>query len=131
MNNAKKAGLAVAALVMAGMLAVSGSGRTASGEPEPKWTGSLKAGNARGIELVNKATFPIQRAMAMALKQAKGGRIWKAELEVENGFLVYTIQVITPQGKALEVVIDANTRNILATGAGDLDELGAPGKEGK
>ena len=92
------------------------------------WKGSLKVEGKKGAELVGLAKFPLQRAIAMAIKQAKGGKTWKAELEVEQGCLVYTVQVITPQNEAKEFVIDAGSAAILAVESGDVEELGAPDK---
>ena len=125
-------GMKVAAM-SAGLAAILMSGLAGPGHAEPEgkktqWKGSLKVEGKKGAELVGLAKFPIQKAIAMALRQARGGRVWKAELEVEQGCLVYAVQVVTPGNAAKEFVIDAGNPVILAVESGDVDELGAPEK---
>jgi hypothetical protein len=107
--------------------AIPGPGRAETGA-KPGWQGSIKVEGKKGAELVRLAKLPLQRAIAIAIRAAKGGKTWKAELEVEKGFLVYTVQVITPGNEAKEYVIDAGNAAILAVEEGDVEELGAPDK---
>ncbi len=50
--------------------------------------------------------------MAIALERVPG-RVIKAELDYDNGILVYEVDVRTTEGHKFEAKIDANTRVIL------------------
>ncbi len=54
----------------------------------------------------------IDQAMAIALQRVSG-QVVKAELEYDNGMLVYEIEIRTAEGHKYEVKIDANTGTIL------------------
>ena len=110
-------------------IAITETGKSALDDKNPSWKGSIKVEGVKVAVLVERASFPIQRAMAIALRHTKGGMIWKAEMEVENGYLVYSIQVITSKKQAMEIVIDAGNSAILAVEPGDVEELGTGEKE--
>ncbi|AFS79443.1 peptidase M4 domain-containing protein [Gottschalkia acidurici 9a] len=55
--------------------------------------------------------IPIEMAIAIALEQVQG-EVIKAELDRENGILVYEIHIRTPYG-VYEVEIDATTGQVL------------------
>lgn len=48
-------------------------------------------------------------------REVQQGKILEAELESENGKLVYEIELLTPEGKILELVFDAATGKHLST----------------
>jgi len=54
----------------------------------------------------------IQEAIQIALNHIYG-QVIKAELDRENGFLVYEVAVISPQGRKYEIHIDAYNGNII------------------
>ncbi len=125
---------AVGGVLVAMALAV-GTGRLWAGEEKKtEAKGSIAVGTLTGDALLAKATVSLQRAVAMALKAAPG-RVWKAELEAEDGFLIYTVQIAVPGGAWKEVNIDAGTGKVLAVEKGDVEEFGKPegaggGKDG-
>jgi len=59
--------------------------------------------------------FPIINiieAIQIALNNVYG-QVIKAELDRENGFLIYEVEIIDPQGRRYEIEIDAYNGNIL------------------
>jgi uncharacterized membrane protein YkoI len=54
----------------------------------------------------------IQDSIQIALDHVSGQAV-KAELETENGRLLYEVTVITPQGIEYQVDVDAYTGNVL------------------
>jgi hypothetical protein len=68
----------------------------------------------------SEAQFPAlakishNQAVSAALKAIRG-RILKTELEDENGFLVYEVEVVRPDKRIMEVMVDAGTGKVLAT----------------
>lgn len=53
----------------------------------------------------------IQEAIQTALNYIFG-QVIKAELDTENGFLVYEVVILTPQGTRYKVEVDAINGNI-------------------
>jgi len=45
---------------------------------------------------------------------AVSGRVLKTELEDENGFLVYGVEVVTPDRTVMDVKVDAGSGKVLA-----------------
>lgn len=54
----------------------------------------------------------IEQAMAIALQRVPG-QVVKAELDYDDGMLVYEIDIRTAEGRKYELKIDANTGAIL------------------
>ena len=54
----------------------------------------------------------IDQAIQIGLQQVPG-QVVKAELEVEDGLLMYEIKIRTNEGHKYEVEIDANTGNVV------------------
>ena len=67
----------------------------------------------------SRANVSMTRAVDIA-SEKRDGRPVEAELEVENGYLVYDVVFATPDGKTTEHVIDAGTGEILASEPDDL-----------
>ncbi len=83
------------------------------------------------------ATVTFEQAAQKAI-EAVPGSVLKTQLEDENGFLVYEIEMVTPDLKVMEIKVDAGSGEVLAMGpdeqddekaeeneAGENDELGA------
>ncbi len=66
-----------------------------------------------------KITF--DQATAKALDAVKGQPL-KMELENENGFLVYDIEVVTAEKAIVEVKVDAGSGKVLAKALDEADE---------
>src|SRR4051794_6817283 len=65
--------------------------------------------NARYASMA-KITF--QQAVDAALSR-QSGKLIKAELQDEDGFLVYNVEVVTPDNKRCEVKVDAGNGSVL------------------
>jgi uncharacterized membrane protein YkoI len=71
------------------------------------------------IEKQAEADFPalakltLDQAVAKAL-DAVQGNVLKTELESENGFLVYGVEVVTPEKAIVDVKVDAGSGKVLA-----------------
>lgn len=60
------------------------------------------------------AKVPLRQALDLGLKAQPGTPI-KVELEVENGFLVYEVEMVAADKKVHEVIVDAGTGKILGS----------------
>jgi uncharacterized membrane protein YkoI len=60
------------------------------------------------------AAIPDARARQLALARTGGGRIIKADIEVEDGVLIYTYEVVKPGTAGVSVLdLDATTGSVL------------------
>lgn len=119
---------AVLALGGAGVAMAAGAnaGTGGGGESqEPSYTGSVSApaeqddateGASSEAEesaaLESLATVTPAQAEAAAVSDVPG-TAGTAELENENGYVVYGVEVTTPDGSVVEVAIDAGTGDVL------------------
>jgi hypothetical protein len=82
-------------------------------KPAPK--GSIRpTGELKPTELPALAKISFQQATAAALKVAPGG-VLKAELEVEDGNLMYSFEIVGADKTITEVEIDAGNGQVLGT----------------
>lgn len=58
------------------------------------------------------AKISLQQAIDAALSR-QSGKLVKAELQNEDGFLVYNVEVVTPDNKRYEVKVDAGNGSVL------------------
>ena len=78
-------------------------------------TASIRpSGEVAAADLPSLAKISFQQALAAALGKAPGSVI-KAELEVEDGNLVYSFLIVGKGKKVTEVEIDAGDGKVLAT----------------
>jgi len=101
-------------------IAVAGMSLADSDETE------IRNGTIR-IEKQSEAQFPSMAKISMeqAVKQALNavqGQILKTELEDENGFLVYGIEVVTADKAIVHVKVDAGSGKILAMDRDQADD---------
>jgi uncharacterized membrane protein YkoI len=97
--------------------------------------GDVREGTIR-IENQVEADFPAMariktdQAMQAALGAVQG-RILKTELEDEDGFLVYGVEVVTPSKTIMDVKVDAGTGKVLAMEKDpeDNDDHGPTGRD--
>jgi uncharacterized membrane protein YkoI len=69
----------------------------------------------------NLATIPVQTAINTAVS-SQGGTVLRAELQNEDGFLVYNVELVVPGDKKVhEVKVDAGTGKILRIDIGSAD----------
>ena len=92
----------VGALIFVSVLGVAGD-----------FTGSIKAGM---FESKRKELAQVKVSMIQAIRTAKkrvDGRVIKAKLDKEDGYLVYEIKILPPRGKKVKVIVDPVTAKIL------------------
>jgi uncharacterized membrane protein YkoI len=108
--------------------------RDAQEEQEPAIKGTIPAPEAKGEE--NKATetkrleglAKIDKAAAeKAALDAVPGEVQKTELNDEDGFVVYDVDVLGKDGKTTELKVDAGDATILAQETEDNDDRGGAG----
>ena len=105
------AGIAGSALILS--LATTGVGLAKSGTNEPI-KGSIRVKRQAEAEFPALAKISMAQAMDAALA-AVPGKVLKAELDDENGFLLYEIEVVTANKTVMEIKVDAGDGKILAT----------------
>ena len=77
------------------------------------WCGTIQVGNHMESEFPDLAKIDFIQAAKAALTKVKG-KVLKAELENENGFLVYDFGVVTKDKTIVDVKVDAGSGIILA-----------------
>jgi uncharacterized membrane protein YkoI len=94
---------------------------------DPKETaiqGSIRLpdeGNQEAAQ-ANLATIPVEQAITIARGSLQGGTVLRAELQNEDGFLVYNVELVVPGDKKVhEVKVDAGTGKILRIDVGSAD----------
>lgn len=65
------------------------------------------------MEMAAAAKVSIDQAIRAASDKATG-KIIEAELDWEAGRLLWEVEIVTPEGKTLEVHVDADTGQVLA-----------------
>ena len=74
-------------------------------------------------QLQKEATVTEEAAVSAALQEVSG-KAGEAELEDEDGTVVYGVEVTDDQGKKFDVKVDAKTGKVLKAEADDEDEKG-------
>ncbi len=106
-------------LLGAGLLALSSRLSFGADEADTAKPSSIKIDRkVADADLPSLAKISFADALKTALA-AVPGRLLKAELEVEDGGLQYSAEIVTPAKKITEVEIDAGNGHILAI---DTDE---------
>ncbi len=80
--------------------------------------GSIYIGNESEHKHMEKAQIGLDRAVSIALQQVQG-KVLEAGLENENGYLVYGVEILKPDGTVADVKVDAGTGKVLRV---DLDK---------
>ncbi|MGO0122361.1 PepSY domain-containing protein [Desulfothermobacter acidiphilus] len=114
--------------------AVQNQANTQVEEQQPNYTGSIRVNEpqqdneqAEAQYLQSLAKITPDQARAAAL-QAVSGQVKKVDLDNENGYLVYSVEVQTATG-LVDVKVDAGDGKVLAKDSGQDSEKG--GKEAK
>jgi uncharacterized membrane protein YkoI len=102
------------------VLAVAGASFAKSDDSE------VRGGTIR-LEKQTEADFPALAKLTpdQAVQKALGevqGRVLKTELENENGFLVYGVEVVTADKTIMDVKVDAGSGKVLAMDRDEADE---------
>lgn len=97
---------------MAAALSMAVPSFAAGGSNEVKG-GSIVLHHQSEAQFPALAKISHAQAISAALKAVKG-RPLKTELEDENGFLVYEVEVVRADNVIMEVMVDAGTGKVLA-----------------
>ncbi len=102
-------------LIASGIAAFAGgaTGLFAAKEEKTAPIGSIRpAGKVAPVDLPTMAKISFQQALSTALTKVPGSVI-KAELEVEDGNLMYSFEIVSADRKVIEVEIDAGNGQVL------------------
>lgn len=139
-------GLAAAGIGVAGVAAAQGGpdgsgvrAESENGASDPSYVGSVAAPAESGEQsdaeqaqaLAGLATITPAQAVTAAT-DAVAGQAGPAQLENENGYVVYAVEVTAADGTVTEVKVDAATGTVLAQESGDEGaEAGAATDDGE
>jgi hypothetical protein len=79
---------------------------------QAKHTGSIQVNNDNEAEYASMATISLDSAIQTALNQVPG-KVLKAEIENENGYLVYGVEIVKADKQIADVKVDAGNGKIL------------------
>lgn len=83
--------------------------------------GTIKLAKQAESEYPLLAKVTLDQAIQAALGSTPG-KVLKAGLEDEDGFLVYGVEVVTPDEAIMEVKVDAGSGKVLATSPDKADD---------
>jgi uncharacterized membrane protein YkoI len=98
------------------------------GQQDSSYTSSITA--PEGAKLDGLATITADQASSVAVS-ATGGTAGEVELENENGNVVYGVEITAPDGKQLDVKVDAGNASVLDQEADHDREKADSGNGGK
>ncbi len=104
----KKASI-ITGMVMAGLIALGG---TAVSAQQASPAGSIQIKNEEEAGFAGMAKVSMDSAINAALKEVQG-KVLRAELENENGYLVYGIEIAKTDHQIVDVKVDAGDGKIL------------------
>jgi hypothetical protein len=112
--------------IITGVLLVSlfAFGGMALSAGQANQTGSIQI-KADEAGFAQMAKIPMNSAINAALKQIPG-KVLRAELENENGYLVYGVEIVKADQQIVDVKVDAGNGRILRT---DKDRHDTEGRE--
>lgn len=79
-----------------------------------KINGTISTKNVKKENYADAATVTLEDAIGVALENSPGKAV-EAELDEENGFLVYEVKVIGADKKKTEVLVEAGNKSVLRT----------------
>jgi len=103
------------------------TGLSVTGASLAQTGGSGVHGGTIRIEKQSEAEFPsiakisMDQAVQIALASVQG-QVLKTELEDENGFLVYGVEVVTADKSIVDVKVDAGSGKVLAMERNNADD---------
>lgn len=109
-------------VVLAALLVIGTVGLRAQ---QAKHSGSIQIKNGDEATFADLAKISLDSAMNAALKQVPG-KVLKVELENENGYLVYGVEIAKPDHQIVDVKVDAGNGKILK-----IDQDNDEGHEGE
>jgi uncharacterized membrane protein YkoI len=112
-------GVFLTALIIIGIGAVSAQ--------QTKHTGSIQIKSDDEAGFVGMAKIPFDSAVKAALTAVQG-KILRIELENENGYLVYGVEVVKSDRQIVDVKVDAGDGKVLKI---ETDQKDSEGNEGE
>ncbi len=100
-------------LAMLCAMAISLSGIAKESESKSSIQGTLKVEKRSEAEFPGLAKIGLQEAMKIATENVNG-KVLQAGLEKKNGYLVYSVEVVTAEKEIKELDIDAATGKVLS-----------------
>jgi uncharacterized membrane protein YkoI len=113
----------ISGVVMAALVAVGGVSAQ-----QAKHTGSIEVKNDDEAGFAEVANISLDSAINSALKQVPG-KVVKAELENEDGYLVYGVEIAKTDHQMADVKVDAGSGKVLKIEADQKDNEGREGKD--
>ncbi len=115
----------VIGVVLAALLSIGVALKAQQANP----TGSIQINNKDEAEVVGMAKISMDSAMNEVLKQVQGKAL-RVELENENGYLVYGVEIAKPDHQIVDVKIDAGNGTVLKVEPEQKDKEDQEGKDG-
>lgn len=114
----------MAVVVVTGAMVVGLAGFGLTGK---SFAGQEVRGGTITLAKQAESEYPLLAKVTLnqAIKSALGstpGKVLKAGLEDEDGFLVYGVEVVTPDKAIMEVKVDAGSGKVLATSPDKADD---------
>jgi hypothetical protein len=116
------AGVLIAGLTIGGL-------SFAKSDREGLREGTIRPGHQSEADFPSLAKVTPDQAVQSALG-AENGKVLKTELENENGFLVYGVEIVTADKSIVDVKVDAGSGKVLAKDRDTDDENGRSGRSG-
>jgi uncharacterized membrane protein YkoI len=104
----RKLGMVIG-VVLTALLAIGTVGLRAQ---QANYSGSIKIKNGDETAFADIAKISLDSAMNKALKQVPG-KVLRVELENENGYLVYGVEIAKTDHQTVDVKVDAGNGKIL------------------
>ena len=95
---------------------------------QAKYTGSIRVKSEDEAGFAGMARISLDSAMNAALKQVPG-KVLKTELENENGYLVYGIEIAKADRQIADVKVDAGSGKVLKVETDQNDNEGSEGED--
>lgn len=119
----KKTLMIVGGILLAGLIALGAGYAQQSGI-----AGSIKVSDHEEAKFAEKAAISMDDAINAALKQVPG-KVLKVELENEDGYLVYGVEIVKADKSVADVKVDAGNGKVLKIDNDSDDKEEHEGKE--
>lgn len=117
----RKHAVVIASSITITISAITLSFALADSDEHDHYKGTIPVDNVAKRKYPDLATISLQQAIEKALSETNG-KILKVELEDENGFLVYGLEVVTSEQNISDIKVDAGTGKIYVAKGDDHDE---------
>jgi uncharacterized membrane protein YkoI len=122
----KKKWIAISGALVVGIAAIGVS--FADSDDIEIRNGTIRIEKQSEVEFPSIAKISMDQAVKQALASVQG-QVLKTELEDENGFLVYGVEVVNANKGIVDVKVDAGTGEVLAVEQDNQDKANEEGHE--